>query len=118
MSWVAVGLTAASVGQQYLSAKDAQKDQKAQNQLAAAKERTSYITGRGGQLQTGAPNPYTAMLNGAMQGGISGLSMNQGIAQQNANNDFRQQQLDYMQKPQSQSVGMNTNSYNPWKFIG
>lgn len=63
--------------QQYSQAKDAQKVQEAQNQLAAEKDRTAWVTKQWGQPTFTARNPYLTMLDGAMQGGMSGLAFQQ-----------------------------------------
>jgi hypothetical protein len=74
MSWIATGVTA---GVGLLSAKQAQKQQKAQNMAAAAQTEYSPWTKMGaGQLQTGAPDP----LMGAVQGGLGGYMMGKNFA--------------------------------------
>lgn len=96
--WLPMAMAGLSAVQQNLKARDEQRNQDIQNQLAAERDRTSYITNRPGQLQLGARNPYSAMLDGAMQGGIAGLSMGQDFSQMNSNDRFRQAQIDYYNK--------------------
>lgn len=85
-----LGLGLLGAGSSYLQQQEQQKNQNAQNELAAAKDRTSYITGRGGQLTTGAGNPYQALLAGGMTGATQGMAFSQ---QQNAN-ALKQDQMD------------------------
>lgn len=97
MSWVAVGVGGATALMSYAQAKDRQKQERA-NMLANAEQiRYSPWTKLKAEIQGAqAQNPVMAGLGGALQGGIGGYSMKQGmnkVDQENALAELQKQKL-------------------------
>lgn len=85
MSWVAVGVTGASALMSSQQARAQQKQQKAQNMAAAAQTEYSPWTKMGaGQIQTGAPDPTAAALQGGLTGFMQGQNIKAGMAKAEA----------------------------------
>lgn len=85
MSWVQVGIAGGTALLSNQQARQQQKQQKAQNMVAATQTEYSPWTGMGqGQMQTGAPDPTAATLQGGLTGFMQGQNVNKGMAETEA----------------------------------
>jgi len=66
-------------GTNLIKGKQQQKQQDINNNLQAEIESTSWATGRNGRPSFNAQNPYTAMLDGGLQGAVSGYAQGQSM---------------------------------------
>jgi hypothetical protein len=112
--WGAIALSAGLGGaQQYLASEDQRKNQAAQNWREAQRDRTSYITGRGGQQSFTAQSPYTAMLGGALQGGVAGAAQYQNYKNAQAKNNLMNARAQSVMS----SSPYSTDNFDPDKFV-
>jgi hypothetical protein len=107
MPWVMLGMLAAEAGKHYLV--DQPQENAKRADMAAAQKYGPYINGFKGEGKADQydPTQQNNLLAGLMQGGVGGMMMDQNLADHKLLNQYRQMQMDAMQKELSKGSGAN-----------